>query len=457
MIETHGSLELVTKLWALDVSASNESIFGPFSTETLGTLIKYAHIVGKPDIHKRVIEAAGGEVDFIVQLALGRVKEATKTIDPDRGALALSWHIVLIAQLCRPHPHPLRRAFFDKDVIAIVTRSFAALSRIITQNPTPGCESMMVSSFNFFRHYLEGDDYLSLVHAIKAGFLPAFVDCSPTFLQLEEEEGDKVLDLMVNVLPRYLVYQSFIEAVTMEMEKLKTPHYQKLLSHPRINAPWRSFVGLLDKRRAPFNHIYSQGTPICCNYTKCQRVDVKRNFKKCGACESVVYCSPECQKLAWKACHRVMCKEMKAERAGNREKGRPKNDNSALQGLCQWVADVNSATFHAIAEKDFPDTPHEKLMPCIDFRHVPEKFSVKEIKQEVFAHPGVVFSPADAALSETRFQVEVSQWLAIPGTTIVQGIFAGGTIVEIVTAVMSKKNFWTNENKCNSDDSSDGR
>ncbi|KAF7374500.1 MYND-type domain-containing protein [Mycena sanguinolenta] len=386
MIETPGCLELVTKLWALeDIPAGVDSIIlGPASTEILGNLLKFADVLGKGDIHKRVIEAAGGDIDFIVQLALGRVKKATKTINPDLGSLALSWHIDFIAQLCHPYPHPLRRAFFDADVIAIVTGSFVALSRIIARNPTPGCISMMTSCFNFFVRYLEGDDYLSLVHAVKAGFLPAFLDCSPMFSQMAEEGVENALNIMVNVLPCYLVYRSFIEAVAPVMKKLnKTPHYQRLIAQPMTNTAWSSFVALLEKRQSPLKHIYklhSEGSPVSCDYIKRRLIDVKHNFKKCAACEAVYYCSPECQKLAWKSSHRAVCKEMKDERTGHREKGRPKSDLAALHGLAQWTADVNFAAFHTIAEKDFPDTPHEDLMPCIDFLRVPEEFSVKVIK-----------------------------------------------------------------------------
>ncbi|KAJ6512831.1 hypothetical protein C8R45DRAFT_327996 [Mycena sanguinolenta] len=454
MIETPRCLELVTKLWALeDIPAGVDSIIlGPASTETLGNLLKFAHILGKHDIHKRVIEAAGGDVDFIAQLTLGRVKKVTKTINPDLGSFALSWHIDFIAQLCHPYPHPLRRAFFDADVIAIVTGSFVALSRIIARNPTPGCISMMTSCCNFFAKYLEGDDYLSLGHAVKAGFLPAFLDCSPTFSQMTEEDMKTAVNIMANVLPRYLVYRSFVEAVTSAMEKLNR---QRLIAQPIISTAWRSFVALLEKRQSHLKHIYKlhdEGSPVSCDYIKCRLIDVKHNFKKCAACGEVYYCSPECQKLAWKSSHRAVCKEMKDERAGHREKGRPKSDLTALHGLAKWTADINFAAFHTIAERDFPDTPHEDLMPCIDFLCVPEQYSVKVIKPGASGHPGVKFSPADAAVGEHRFQLAVSEWRKIPGTTIVQSVIASGATVEILTTPLLRKNFWTDKNTYSSDE-----
>ncbi|KAF8145431.1 hypothetical protein K438DRAFT_1872125 [Mycena galopus ATCC 62051] len=450
MIGTAGCLELVAKLWALeDIPSGIDSVvLGPVSTETLGTLMKFADVLGKRDIHKRVVEAAGGDVDFIARLVLGRMKKVTKTIDPDLSALALSWHIDLIAQLCQPYPHPLRRAFFDADVVAIVTSSFVVLSHIIVQNPTPNCISMMVSCFTFFSHYLEGGDYLTLVHAVKAGFLPGFLDCSPVFLQMPQENVEKAVNIILKVLPPYLVYRSFIEAVISALEKLKTPHYQTLIAQPMIKTAWHSFVALLEKRRLSLEHMYkllSEGSPVSCDYVECQLIDVKHNFKKCAACQAVYYCSLKCQKLAWKSSHRAICKENKAEHAGHRDKGRPKTDLIALHGLAQWVADVNFAAFHAIAERDFPDRSHEDLMPCIDFRRVPEEYSVKVIKPGASGHPGVMFSPADAAIGEARLEMLVSKWRGT-GTTIVQSVISSGATIEIVTTPLSsRKDFWTDK------------
>ncbi|KAJ7238570.1 hypothetical protein B0H12DRAFT_1237822 [Mycena haematopus] len=458
MVKSARCLELATKLWALeDIPAGVDSmVLGPASTETLGTCIKIAVMVEKHDIYEQVITAAGGDINFIVQLVLGRVKKATKAINLDLGSIALSWHIDLIGHLCYPHPHPLRRAFFDADVIAIVTSSFVALSRIIAQNPTPNCISMMVACFNFFAHYLEGDDYTSLVRAVKAGFLPAFLDCSPMFSQMSEENIEKALDIMRKVLPPYLVYRSFMEAVISAMVKLKTPHYETLIAQPMIKTAWRSFVDLLEKCRPALIQMYkllSEGSPVGCEYVKCGLVDVKHNFKKCAGCKTAYYCSPECQKLAWKSSHRTICKDWKAEHDGHREKGHPKSDIAGLRALTGWVADVNFAAFHAIAERDFPDTPHEDLMPCIDFGCVPEKYySVKVIKSGASGHPGVEFSPSEAALSEARFQHAVSQWRATPDTTLVQGIIPSGATVEILTTQLSRKDFWTDKNTYSDED-----
>jgi hypothetical protein len=213
MIRSAGCIELIAKCWALEDIPRQSIILGPIPTTTLGTVVKCAAALGKHDVYERVIRAAGGDANSIVQLLLGRVKKAAKTFNPDLGALGLSWHIDLLVELCQPCPHALRRGFFDAGVIAIVTSAFVALSRTIDQNPTPDSVSLMVSCFKFFSRYLEGDDYPSLVHVVKAGFLAAFLDCSSAFHRMPKESQEAALYIVRRVLPPYLVYRSFIEAV----------------------------------------------------------------------------------------------------------------------------------------------------------------------------------------------------------------------------------------------------
>jgi len=46
-----------------------------------------------------------------------------------------------------------------------------------------------------------------------------------------------------------------------------------------------------------------------CNYVPCEKTEImNENFKLCGACKKVKYCSPECQKLDWKDSHKKLCK-----------------------------------------------------------------------------------------------------------------------------------------------------
>ncbi|KAJ7153950.1 hypothetical protein C8R43DRAFT_1235338 [Mycena crocata] len=439
MISTPGCLELLTKLWVVeDAQAKGGILLGPVQTATLGTVIKYSTLLGNDDAYDRVVKAAGGDVNIVVKLLLGRVKKATKAFNPDLGAVGLSWHIELITELCQP---PLRRAFFDNDAIAVVTDSFVVLSRVVI--PTQNCVSMMSSCFDFFLRCLEGDDYPQLGYAIKTGFLGAFLDSSRMFAMLPTKSVDAAEQIMGQILPKYIVYRSFIEAVNSALEHLNTPHYQRLIAHPSVQTVWLPFIELLEKRMPVLKQMYeltAEGTTVACEYI--EAVDTKKNFKTCSACRSAYYCSPQCQKLAWKSGHKILCKEIQEENAAHREKRRPKADLAFCYMLASVETDIEFARFHALADKDFPNTPRRALIPCIDYSKVPTEYIVKEIKAGLFKHPGVSHSLADAAAGEAAFQAMMDKMKLDPEATVVQSVIASGATVELLMTPLQRKCFW---------------
>ncbi|KAJ6545139.1 hypothetical protein B0H19DRAFT_1167039 [Mycena capillaripes] len=440
MAGTPGCIELAAKLWVLeDTPADVKSVATMLiSTSTLGSLVKCSATLGDTDTYDRVITATERDNYFIAQLLLGRIKKAKKPFNPDHGALGLSWHINLLSALSQSPT--LRRGFFDAGVIPVVTRAFVALSRKVVQNPTKSSISMMVSSFHFF-HYLEGDDYPTLVHAIKAGFLAAFLDCSPTFCLMPTQYVEKALYIMREVLPPYLVHRSFIEAVQTAMAGLRTPHYQKLMAQPMIAGVWRPFIALLEKRGPPLEQMYmleSEGMVLAgCSYIECGRRDVIKTFKKCAACRIAHYCSIECQKLAWKSDHRSLCKQLKEQYPSRR----PLNDRTFVYGLARWEVGANSAFFHDLAGKEFPGVPHADLMLYLDFSKVPEHYSVKVIEPRAWAYPGVVHSPEAAAALEAHFQEQVAQPRE-SGTPIIQFVIRRGATIETLYTEMQTNDFW---------------
>lgn len=51
--------------------------------------------------------------------------------------------------------------------------------------------------------------------------------------------------------------------------------------------------------------------------SQCQKIEDKTKFKKCGGCQSQLYCSRECQAKHWKfGGHRQICKEMDEDMRG---------------------------------------------------------------------------------------------------------------------------------------------
>ncbi|KAJ6562000.1 hypothetical protein B0H19DRAFT_91357 [Mycena capillaripes] len=454
MVDNPAWLELASKLWVLeDIPRGVESILLACTpATTLATLIRIAASLGKGYMYKRLLSAVDADSDFIAKLLLRRIKKATRALDSGQTAFNLSYHIDLCEQLCLADL--FRRSFFDQGMITTVTISFVSLSRIVVDNPTEACIAMLVSCFAFFSRCLEGDDYPSLAHAIKAGFIASFLDCSPAFEHMPEDNTEIAMDILRRVLPRYLVYRSFIEAVITAVEKLNTPHYRALIAQPLIQPAWKSFSDQLAKRRRLLEQAKDdkrEGTRVKCDNIMCGKIDFKREFKYCSACNVVCYCSPECQKRERKASHKIKCPQIQAERAGNRAKGRPKEDLPFAHAIAASDADINFAFFHDLAARRYPNTPRSRLMLCIDYTVVPEIYSIKLIEPGASGHPGVSFPAEERVIMEQQFQAFVTKMRANPDATIAQSILASGSTVEILLTPIARENFWTDKNTYSSD------
>ncbi|KAJ7466019.1 hypothetical protein FB451DRAFT_1093503 [Mycena latifolia] len=448
MIGTPECLELLTKLWMLEeIPAGVESIIlGPIPTTTLALVLKCAALLGHDDIYDRVVRAAGGDSDFVVQLVLGRVKKATKVLNPNLGALGLSWHVDLITELFAPAAHPLRRAFFDADVIPTVTAAFVALSRVIVRTRTPDCVTLLVACISFFARYLEGDDYLALVHAVKAGLLPALLDCSSALPHLPPGNVEIAVDIVGRVLPRYLVYRSFIEASHAALEQVRrSPQHAAILAQPQVQALWTPFLALLAERLPFLEHLRQvkrEGTPVRCDYIKCRIVDVKQNFKQCGACQAVYYCSPECQRLAWKSAHKAACAHIRAERDRHRDKGRPKTDMEFTHHLATEDAYARAADLHALADRLFPGTPRPELMLRSDYTQVPPVYSVVRRAADVVGHPTVTWDAEGRAEMAARFEPMLNKLRQDGEAVVVQSFISSGATAEVLLTPMDRTGFW---------------
>jgi hypothetical protein len=102
----------------------------------------------------------------------------------------------------------------------------------------------------------------------------------------------------------------------------------------------------------------------------------------------------------------------------------------APHNLATWQATVNFAKFRDMAQKEFPNTPYEDLMSCIDFTRVPEEYSVKVIE------PGA--SLGATADDKARFQALATEF-RYSGGAIVRSMFPGGMRIDIMLTPMCGK------------------
>ncbi|KAJ7661301.1 hypothetical protein DFH06DRAFT_1325616 [Mycena polygramma] len=79
---------------------------------------------------------------------------------------------------------------------------------------------------------------------------------------------------------------------------------------------WENLSALMRLRLGFFDFWEANERPVlaACDNMICQKIDLKRKFKRCAACHSVNYCSEECQSADWRAEHRAMCQQLRSAR-----------------------------------------------------------------------------------------------------------------------------------------------
>ncbi|KAJ7627043.1 hypothetical protein FB45DRAFT_920555 [Roridomyces roridus] len=389
-----GGLELVTKLWMWGgVSGSVDA------ARVLALIIVYPTSRGERDRLDRVVEAADGDAAAIARLAIRQVKKATKTLDTETKQKDLSVFVNVISPLCRPlppSPHPLHQAFFDGGVITALTRSFATVSRLIPST----------------------------------GFLRALLDCSPAFPQMIYHDLVKMaLRIVREILPPYTVYRSLVGAVAPFLQEFREPRYKALLAQPMVSDSFAPFLATLE-RRLPAMAQYEDGgregaASSRCHNIKCQRLNAQ--LKRCEACQTVYYCSVECQRFDWETTHRKLCQPFAMERPLGH---RAKRDIECVRVIAKYTADTNHIRFRAIAERDFLDTPHDQLIPWIDFTCVPETLSIKLVQEAVEWDPNL-----------PPFMERCRSW----GVITVGCSRRNGTRNENLWLPAGRRDFWTDE------------
>ncbi|KAJ7616119.1 hypothetical protein FB45DRAFT_1064251 [Roridomyces roridus] len=377
MVEAPGCVQLITKLWALEDIPKNLADTVPTTaTAILVALLTYSVTSGKiDDFLQRFIEASGGDAQFLMRFILRRIKKATRKLEIDAELASLSEHINLVIGLCAQNPHRLCRALLDEGGLVVMTSTLGALPNPVGRDVSGSAIiKLFVACIIFFSSLISVSDYLSILRAVKAGFMDAFIEACPAFLRLERGLTDVAMAIVRDLLPPYCLYRSFAMQMIPFVERFKSsPVYAGLRELPIIKAAFAPLFTALN-RRLPALQDEGHGRR-CLN---CQRVDVQKMFKQCTACQVAYYCSTECQRSEWKSSHRQLCRDLSlCNQLGG---SGTKRDWNSMRFFAEWTADCNFETFRAIAERDFPDTPREELVPHIDFSCVPEAYSVLSVK-----------------------------------------------------------------------------
>lgn len=437
MTTTPGSIEMATLLWVFEDASPISSIVDiPSASAALDGLLREYH----PGNLDRVVKAAGGKAENVAQTALLRLRSAFKNITrlhEPRTAIYLD----LICKLSRDPNHKLRYAFLSSNIITLCTTIALTVTNMINDGGHPGLLDVLVASFGYLSNCLESTDGFSwVIQSVKAGLLTAFVDASPHFFKLDPDDRDMILHIVRDILPDYLVYRSVVEAVDGTMRKLSdSPHRERILSST-ASGVWTKFHKLaLERLFITMQATAVKGKAMTCDNVKCQKIDEKNNFRRCGACSTTLYCSKECQTVSWKeGGHKTMCALKQQERLEGKKQSISKGDAAFFHHLATRDAWRELPTLREMATKEYPQTVNTDLVVCIDYLVNPPKFLVVPIV-EYDKHQPETDGTVNA---EARNEALIERARENPGKfTVIQSKIANGQSKQLVLTIVTG-GFW---------------
>ncbi|KAF7364695.1 hypothetical protein MVEN_00339100 [Mycena venus] len=345
---TKGTVEIATHLWLLD----DEPGSGPKYMNIPCVAAALDAILIDRSTTDRALATGGGTPDPIVKIAMSRTRSA------------------------------LSRSPLDPTQVRASSRFAPVLQAHLRARSTPGGDVALlngiISGFGYLSNCLQSTEGFTWVtQSLAADLLLALADSSPHFARLDEEDYEMVCSLLKETLPTYLVYRSVIQAVDDGMQRLG-PEQRKRITSSVFKDVWLDFQKLAEERLFVVVHAAAvKGKAATCDNVECHKVDAKNTFRKCGGCSSTLYCSKECQTIAWKqGGHKTMCKMKQRERLEGKSQAISKSDAAFFHNLATRDARHHLPLLRRLARAKYPTLRSGELLICIDYTVVPSAYSV---------------------------------------------------------------------------------
>jgi hypothetical protein len=262
IISTVGSIEIATKLWVLEDDGHSSTNL-PVGSAALYSLLK----AGDISLLDRVVTACGGKPEPVAHLATTRLRSTIKgrQMDGIRAAILID----LINRLSRPPAHPLRKAFLGYNIIQVITETLTTVATQINATGNPALLDSMVAGFGYLWNCLESTDGVTwILQSLRTGLLTAFVESCPHFSQLDPYDLEMLLGVVKDIIPRYLVYRTVIEAVDSAMLKVQATPYMPALMRGIAKDVWHNFRKLSLERLIAIHRPKLNGKNVICDNVK---------------------------------------------------------------------------------------------------------------------------------------------------------------------------------------------
>ncbi|TFK65802.1 hypothetical protein BDN72DRAFT_845110 [Pluteus cervinus] len=403
MLKTRGVMEIAVGLWIFedDPTTSVADVSAP------SLLLTHLARANDKETMDHILSAAGGDLEKIAKLSLRRLKDAFNAPLFEFNSLDAALAFGLVAWFCRAPTPGIVEALLQNGAVSICVKLLIRIAFVFNERHPgdsirPGFIKMMTRDFACLKSILDtipGPPWV--LQAIDAGLLTAFVECSPVYYDLEHSDFVVVSSTITHTIPRYLAYYGIVQAMDSALSKLeKTERFLSL----RKTRAWKAFnaLALLTARRLAVSvHWFKflKKNASTCDNPKCEKVDSRKNFRKCGKCGSVLYCSKECQAIHWKEFgHKRKCKQPAKIKLDFHERyqadgGIPQRDFDYIQHLNVCETRYNLPYLKRLAATQHPGVPLDDLVVVIDYNDVPMTYHLILLKEYAEGRPEVYDFP----------------------------------------------------------------
>lgn len=248
---TDGVIPIMTKLWLDEerVVPGGERANAPLLPVPVSSAALHQVLFEADDsmLDQVVANSFPGQPEKVASFLLTRLRAAVKKPAAKFTVAPVQTQIDLSISFSRAPKHPLRRLLLEKGLVGTVTKALLVLTTRPLQedNVLEG----IISCFGCISNLVECGDGVSYIRQmLNEDFLQAFVNVMPFFQKLDEEARSFTIELIEDMLPRYLVYRSIIEIVVEKMRALDTEACKSKVARSPVKESWYRLKRIAEAR-----------------------------------------------------------------------------------------------------------------------------------------------------------------------------------------------------------------
>ncbi|KAJ7141710.1 hypothetical protein C8R43DRAFT_1238363 [Mycena crocata] len=186
-----------------------------------------------------------------------------------------------------------------------ITRALSNVAYgLIHQNEMQGVDTLLRQCMILFIRIL-GDSwgYQFIGEALRAGLLLTMASCAAFGVMTPSNTI-----LLEQILPTALIYYFDVQDLEQAFKQAEPIIHCEPFQTCSIIGKWRAFAVQTRERVAILHSLSATPCLRACDNVKCGQIMEKTRLKRCSACLSFYYCSPDCQRMDWKeGGHREAC------------------------------------------------------------------------------------------------------------------------------------------------------